>query len=42
MRALAFASAKTIDHEQAHAGTASQEKRRLVKMANSALFHGPR
>jgi hypothetical protein len=27
---------------QAHAGTASQEKRRLVKMANSALFHGPR
>jgi hypothetical protein len=27
---------------QAHAGTASQEKRRLVKLANSALFHGPR
>jgi hypothetical protein len=27
---------------QAHAGTAGQEKRRLVKLANSALFHGPR
>ncbi len=27
---------------QAHAGTKRQEKRRLVKMANSALQHGPR
>jgi hypothetical protein len=27
---------------QAHAGTASQEKRRLVRMANSAIRHGPR
>ncbi len=27
---------------QAHAGTARQEKKRLVRMANSALLHGPR
>jgi hypothetical protein len=28
---------------QAHAGvTARQERRRLIKLANSALFHGPR
>ena len=27
---------------QAHAGTAKQEKRRLVRMANSAILHGPR
>jgi hypothetical protein len=27
---------------QAHAGTAKQEKRRLVRMANSAIRHGPR
>jgi hypothetical protein len=27
---------------QAHAGTAKQEKQRLVRMANSAIRHGPR
>jgi hypothetical protein len=27
---------------QAHAGTAGQEKRRLRRMANSAIRHGPR